>query len=94
MNIPYFLVNLISIAFEIYIWLIVARVVLSFFKFRQYYPVLRFIYEATEPVLGFFRRIMPRTGVFDFSPLIAVLALEVARQLVFMLLRFLFSLAG
>lgn len=94
MRTPYILLNLISIAFEIYIWLIIARAILSFFRFRQYYPILRFIYEVTEPVLGFFRRIMPRTGAFDFSPLVAVLALGVARQLLITFLAFLFSLAG
>ena len=67
------LISIVSIVFEIYIWLIVARVLLSYVRFRTYHPVLRFIYEVTEPVLGFFRRLLPRTGAFDFSPLLAFL---------------------
>jgi YggT family protein len=44
--------QLISLAITIYIWLIVARVILSFFQPRTYHPIIRFIYESTEPLLS------------------------------------------
>jgi YggT family protein len=79
--------------FEVYIWLIIARVVLSYVHIRTYHPVLRLIYEVTEPVLGYFRRLLPRTGTFDFSPILAFLLVWVVEQLVIALLTFLFTLA-
>ncbi len=81
-------ITVVSIAFEIYIWLIVARVILSYIRIRTYHPVLRFIYEVTEPVLGFFRRLLPRTGAYDFSPLLAFFFVWVVEQLVVALLTY------
>ncbi len=44
----------------------------------------RFIYEMTEPVLGFFRRIIPVSpGMpLDFSPILAFIALQIVENLV------------
>jgi YggT family protein len=35
-----------------------------------------FIYSATEPLLAPIRNVLPRTGGFDFSPMIAILVLQ------------------
>ncbi|HBT48112.1 MAG TPA: YggT family protein [Peptococcaceae bacterium] len=76
-------INLIEVAFRVFEWLIIARVILSFLPHNAYHPVCRFIYESTEPVLGFFRRLLPRTSLpLDFSPLVAIIALEVIKRLV------------
>ena len=41
-------------------------------------PVQRFLYDVCEPYLRFWRRILPfSAGPFDFSPIVAVLALIV-----------------
>ena len=37
--------------------------------------IQRFLYDVTEPYLRLFRRVLPATGPFDFSPMLAVLAL-------------------
>jgi YggT family protein len=84
-------ISLISIILEVYIWLIVARVILSYFRFKKYHPVLRFIYDVTEPLLGFFRRLLPRTGAFDFSPLLAFLFVWIVGQLLIALLTYMFA---
>lgn len=91
LNISHYVISVVSIVFEIYIWLIVARVILSYIRIRTYHPVLRFIYEVTEPVLGFFRRLLPRTGAYDFSPILAFFFVWVVEQLVIALLTFLFA---
>ncbi|MDN5345291.1 MAG: YggT family protein, partial [Clostridia bacterium] len=52
------------------------------FPHDPYHPIMRFIYEITEPVLAPFRRLMPRTSIpIDFSPLIAVLVLQLVERL-------------
>lgn len=82
---------LISLAITIYIWLIVARVILSFFQPRSYHPIIKFIYESTEPLLSLCRRILPGPMMnIDFSPFIAIIFLEILRVLLIQLLNFLF----
>ncbi|CEP69494.1 Uncharacterised protein family Ycf19 [Moorella glycerini] len=73
---------LIRVAFEVLNWLIIARILISWFPHDPYHPVMRFIYEVTEPVLAPFRRLMPRTSIpIDFSPIIAVLVLQLVERL-------------
>ena len=69
---------LVRTAFEILNWLIIARVLLSWIRHDPYHPVIRFIYEITEPVLKPFRRLIPpRPGMpIDWSPIIAILVLQ------------------
>jgi uncharacterized protein YggT (Ycf19 family) len=39
--------------------------------------IQRFLYDVCEPYIRLFRRVLPATGAFDFSPLLALLALGV-----------------
>lgn len=83
-----FIISVISLAINIYFWLIVARVILSFIRPRTYHPIIRFIYEITEPLLSLCRRLLPGTVMnIDFSPLLAVILLEVVRVLLISLVR-------
>ncbi len=79
-------ITVINVAFQVYTWLIIIRIILSWIRVNPYQPVVRFIYESTEPVLGFFRRIIPPVGMFDFSPIVAFFALELLRRLLVNLL--------
>ena len=56
-------------------WILIARVVISFFDADYRNPIERYVYEATEPVLQPLRRRLPPYGGFDFSPLVAWLAI-------------------
>jgi YggT family protein len=76
------LVTLVDIAFEVYMALMVARIILSWVRHNPYQPVIRFIYEITEPVLGFFRRIIPPIGMIDISPIAAFLVLGLVKSLI------------
>ncbi len=76
------IIAVVNTAFYVYNWLIFIRVILSWFRHNPYHPVIRFVYEITEPVLGLFRRIIPPLGVIDLSPLVALLAIEVVRAVV------------
>jgi YggT family protein len=44
--------------------------------------VLSFLRDVTEPYLRIFRRILPRFGPMDLSPIVAILALYVVRAVV------------
>ena len=62
---------IIDYALTIYMWIVIARAVLSWVNPDPYNPIVRFLYQATEPVLYRIRRTipMPMTGL-DLSPII------------------------
>ncbi|MEW5761670.1 MAG: YggT family protein [Bacillota bacterium] len=75
------LITTINIAFRVYAYLMLARVLLSWVRHNPNNPIIRFIYEITEPVLGLFRRIIPPIGMLDISPIVAFIALDLTRYL-------------
>ena len=80
-------VTFISILFEILNLAIIARVLISWVNLAPDHPIVEFLYSVTEPILGPIRRIMPRTGMFDLSPIVAIILLELVRTLLISLLR-------
>lgn len=54
---------------------ILIRVLLSWFPIDPANPVVRVIFDVTEPVLAPFRRVLPTIGMIDLSPLAALLVL-------------------
>ena len=59
------------------LWLaILVRVILSWFPVDPSNPIVRIVWEITEPVLAPFRRVIPRIGMFDLSPLAAFLVIS------------------
>jgi YggT family protein len=44
--------------------------------------ILTFLRDVCEPFLRIFRRILPRMGPFDFSPVVAILVLELFNSIV------------
>ena len=81
------LITLVHVAFQVLNWLIIARIILSWVPHNAYSPIFRFIYEITEPVLAPFRKLLPRNTMMDFSPIIAVLVLQLVESLINSLLR-------
>jgi YggT family protein len=61
---------------EIYMWLIIARAVISWVNPDPYNPIVRFLYNITEPVLSYLRRRVPLVyGGLDLSPLLVLAAI-------------------
>ena len=54
-------------------YVLLARVLLSWFVKDLRNPVVRVIWQSTEPVLGFTRRLLPSIGGFDLSPILIFL---------------------
>jgi YggT family protein len=59
----------------LYMWLIIGRVIISWVNADPYNPIVRFLYNATEPVLYRVRRALPVIGGLDLSPLIVILGI-------------------
>ncbi len=83
----YWLISLIDTAFTLYRWIILVRIIMSWLPNVDYYnPLVRFIYDITEPVLAPFRRLLPSVGGIDFSPILVFLVLDFVRRIVLQLL--------
>jgi YggT family protein len=64
-----------DIALTLYIYVIIARAIISWVSPDPYNPIVRFLYRATEPVLCRIRALLPPLGGIDLSPLIVLLAI-------------------
>jgi YggT family protein len=82
--------NYISTLIYVYTLLIILYIVVQLlfaFGVRPPYSrwsdaILTFLRDVCEPFLRIFRRILPRLGPFDFSPVIAILVLELINSVV------------
>lgn len=86
------LARILDLAIQIYIFIVIARALVSWVNPDPYNPIVRFLHNATDPVLYRIRRVLPfQMGTFDFTPIILLLALSVLQQV---LVGFLFQLAN
>ena len=81
-----FVIDAIDIAkyiLNIYMWVIIIKVLLSWVNPDPYNPIVRFINDITEPVLNKVRLILPigSSFAFDFSPIIIILIIIASIQL-------------
>jgi len=73
--------SVLDIVLNVYMWIIVARAIISWVSPSPYNPIVQFLYRATEPVLRYARRIVPPIGgTLDLSPIIVLLAIVFLRQ--------------
>ncbi len=64
-----------------YMWIIIARAVISWVNPDPYNPIVRFLHSATEPVLYRVRRALPLfAGGIDFSPILVFVAIIFLQQ--------------
>ena len=68
--------KVLDIVLSIFMWIVIARAVLSWVSPDPYNPIVRFINKVTEPVLYQIRKRIPvNFGGIDFSPIIVFLAI-------------------
>ena len=68
------LAGIVDFLLTAYMWVIIGRAVISWVNADPYNPIVRFLYEITEPVLGRIRRVLPVSmGSIDFSPVIFII---------------------
>ena len=73
----------VTIAFDVLYAAILIRVVASWLGAFRYSSWMRPIYWLTDWMINPIRRVMPQTGMFDLSPLVALLALWLVKRIVF-----------
>ncbi len=72
----------IELVLNIYMWIIIARAIISWVNPDPYNPIVSFLYRATEPVLSRVRRIIPYLGGIDLSPLVVLLIIYFLKMFV------------
>jgi YggT family protein len=72
--------NFLALLLQILLMAIFVRVLLTWLPIDQNNPIVRVLFDVTEPVLAPFRRIIPRIGMFDLSPIAAMLIIQLILQ--------------
>ena len=67
--------DLINFVLGAYIWVVIARAVISWVNPDPYNPIVRFLRQVTDPLLDRIRRVVPIMGGLDLSPMILILAI-------------------
>ena len=76
-----FLFDFLRAVCEVLSLAIFIRVILSWFSPRPTNVPSIILYRVTEPLLAPLRRIIPRAGMFDFTPLVAIVLLQLIARL-------------
>jgi YggT family protein len=76
---------IIDTALELLWWAILVRAILSWLRVSEargpLYNIRRWLEDLTDPVLAPIRRIIPESASLDFSPIVAMVLIDVVRRL-------------
>ncbi len=79
------LIQLINILSQVIILLVIVKVILSYFM-DPYHPIRRTVDGLVEPMLAPIRSVVPMIGMFDFSPIILIILVQVLSNVLIRLL--------
>ena len=82
-----YLLTFVSVLFTILNFAIIVRSLMSWFNPSPDNPVVRLVYEITEPILAPLRRIVPRIGMIDITPIVAIILLQLIESMLSQVLR-------
>ncbi len=87
MNASYLLITTVVNFINLYLILIIVRILLSWFQTVDWaYRIISFLAPITDPYLNLFRSFIPPLGGIDFSPILAILVLNLIPPLLSSLL--------
>lgn len=88
-----FIAEVVHNLFTAYIWILFARIILSWFPNIGYsssgqalQPLIQFVYQVTEPIMRPFRQIIPPIGSVDISPILLFILLRWVQSIVYTVL--------
>ena len=76
-----FLGTFIQVLFQVLIFAILIRALISWFPIGQDSPIIRILDDVTEPILAPLRRVVPRLGMMDITPIVAMIALQILESM-------------
>jgi len=80
MDLGALLINFVQILVWILQIAIIGRALLSWFPIDPRSPLVTVLNEITEPVLAPLRRVVPRIGMIDITPMVAIFVLYIIQQ--------------
>ena len=73
-------IAIITSLLNVYMWVVIIRVLISWINPDPYNPIVQFLRSVTDPAIEGLRRVLPNflwsTGL-DFTPLVLILLLQV-----------------
>ena len=76
------LYDIVSLVFQVYIFIVIARALISWVNPDPYNPIVRFLYSATEPVLALMKRYLTlQFSGIDLSPIALLFALTIVEKI-------------
>ena len=70
-----------DLLFQILTLAIIIRALLSWFNLPPSNPLVNLLYDITEPILAPLRRIVPRIGMIDITPIVAIILMNFINQM-------------
>ena len=80
-----FFIAFVNILSQVLVLLVIVYVILSYFL-SPYHPVRNFVDQIVDPMLSPIRRVVPLVGIFDFSPLVLIILIQVISSVLVRLL--------
>ena len=74
--------ELVGLLLNIFLFSILIQVILSWINPGTYNPVVSLLYSITEPILRPCRRLLPSMSGIDFSPIIALIGIQLTKMLI------------
>src|SRR3954467_51946 len=74
-NLLFAIAGVLDWVLTIYMYIVIGRALISWVNPDPRNPIVRFLYNATEPLLYRVRRVLPFMGGIDFSPLVVIIGI-------------------
>ncbi len=82
------LAQVVNLVTTVYIYIVVARAIISWVNPDPYNPIVRFLHNATDPVLYRLRRVLPlQFGGIDLSPIALLFGIYLVQRVVLVALQ-------
>lgn len=81
------MIGLIRMAGDVLSILVIANALISWVQPDPHNPIVRFLHRVTEPLMAPIRAMLPPMGGMDFSPMVAILAIQGVEWLLISALR-------
>lgn len=76
----YAIAQFVGILIQVLTWAIIIRALITWFPIAPDSPIVRVLDDVTEPIMAPLRRVVPRLGMIDITPIVALVLLQLLGQ--------------
>ena len=75
-NLLHAIASVLDMLLTLYMWIVIVQAIVSWVNPDPFNPIVRFLYQVTEPVFYRIRRVLPLVfGGIDLTPMVVILAI-------------------